>query len=94
MILHVQVESVELIRAYGNMLKLVLTRGKLLQQLKSAIAALQKAADSSSNVPVVLEKACHDIKKKVAKVDEQIKVGWEHLTPFGTFFLNLMWNLM
>jgi hypothetical protein len=70
-----QVESVELIRAYGNMLKLVLTRGKLLQQLKSAIAALQKAADSSSNVPVVLEKACHDIKKKVAKVDEEIKVG-------------------
>lgn len=70
-----QVESVELILAYGNMLKLVLTRGRLLQQLKSAIAALQKAADSHADVPVVLEKACHDVKKKVAKVDEDIKVS-------------------
>jgi hypothetical protein len=70
----VQVESVELIRAYGNMLKLVLTRGRLLQQLKSAVAALQRAADAHTDVPVVLEKACHDIKKKIAKVDEDIKV--------------------
>jgi hypothetical protein len=66
---------VELIRAYGNMLKLVLTRGRLLQQLKSAIAALQKVADSHADVPIVLEKACHDVKKKVAKVDEDIKVS-------------------
>jgi len=69
-----QVENVELIRAYGRMLKLVLMRGKLLQQLKSAIAALQKAADNQSSVPVALEHACHDIKKKVAEVDEDITV--------------------
>lgn len=77
MMLHgwLQVESVELVRAYGNMLKLVLTRGRLLQQLKSAIAALQKAADSHTDVPVVLEKACHVVKKKVAKVDKDIKVS-------------------
>lgn len=71
---YMQVENVELIRAYGHMLKLVLMRGKLLQQLKSAIAALQKAADNQSAVPVALERACHDIKKKVAEVDEDIAV--------------------
>lgn len=80
-----QVENVELIRAYGNMLKLVLTRGSLLQQLKSATAALQKAAEARTIVPAALERNCHSIKKKVAAVDEDIKVcfvgvGWVHST--------------
>lgn len=69
-----QVENVELIRAYGNVLKLVLMRGSLLQQLKSATAALQKAAEARTIVPDVLERNCHSIKKKVAAVDEDIKV--------------------
>ena len=65
----------ELIRAYGNMLKLVLTRGKLLQQLQSAIAAMQQAAEAHPAVPVALEAACHNIKHEVAKVDAKIKVS-------------------
>lgn len=68
----------ELIRAYGNMLKLVLKRGQLLQRLQSAIAALQKAAEVHAQVPAVLESSCHDIKKDLAKLDEKIKVCAVH----------------
>jgi predicted metal-dependent hydrolase len=69
-----QVDSIEVVRAYGNMLRLVLERGKLLQQLQSAIAALQKAAEVHAEVPVVLEAACHKIKERVTAVDGQIQV--------------------
>lgn len=57
------------------MLKLVLERGSLLQQLKSAIAALQKAAGERADVPAVLEQRCHKIKEQVDDVDEDILVG-------------------
>lgn len=84
----VQVEGVELVRAYGRMLKLVLARGKLLQQLQSAIAALQQAADAHTSVPAALESACHDVKEKVAKVDAEIQVGSHKAAQGSQVFIN------
>jgi hypothetical protein len=68
------VESVEVVRAYGGLLNLVLSRGRLLLKLQSAVAGLRKAAGEHAQVPVSLEKACLDLKDDVEELDHQIKV--------------------
>lgn len=69
-----QVENVEIIRAYGSLLQLVLARGKLLQRLHSALAALRKAAQDRPLVPAAMEGACERAAAEVDRVDRKIRV--------------------
>jgi F0F1-type ATP synthase delta subunit len=71
---HMQVESVEVVRAYGKLLNMVLQRGQLLRRLQSALAQLQKAAQEHPQVPEALEKACFDAQDDAEMVQFQIKV--------------------
>ena len=48
----------EVVRAYGRLVCLVLQHGRLLRQLLGATAALQREAQLWEEVPVAKEAAC------------------------------------
>ena len=72
--LFVQVVHVELVRAYGELVHLVLERGKATYELQLAIARLQKEAGEYMEVEVKLEEDVTKWKDKLKALNEEIKV--------------------
>jgi acyl transferase domain-containing protein len=68
-----QVVHVEMVRAYGTLLRLVMHRGQLMQQLQAAIAGLQHDAMVNEEVPVKKEEACFKVRDELDVVNEQIQ---------------------
>lgn len=74
-----QVVHVEMIRAYGRLVRMVVRRGKLLRKLQSATAALQKEAQDWQEVPVSKEVACYKIKDQIDQLSRDIQVNSQQL---------------
>lgn len=70
-----QVVHVEVVRAYGRLVRLVLQHGQLLRRLQCATAALQREAQLWEEVPVAKEEACYKLKKNIDKISLDIQVG-------------------
>lgn len=71
----VQVVHVEVVRAYGRLVRLVLQHGQLLRQLQGATAALQREAQLWEEVPVAKEAACYRFKEEIDRISQEIEVG-------------------
>lgn len=83
-----QVVHVEMIRAYGRLLGMVLQRGKLLRQLQTATANLQKEAMDWHEVPASKEVACYKIKDQIDQLSRDIQVRWKtDLAVYGWFIV-------
>jgi hypothetical protein len=71
---NLQVMHVEIVRAYGRLVRLVLQHGRLLRQLQSATAALQHEAQLWEEVPAAKEAACYKYKEEIDKISQEIQV--------------------
>eukprot|EP00775_Hariotina_reticulata_P002590 gene2590-2892_t len=69
----IRVVHVEMVRAYGTLLRLVMRRGQLMQQLQAAIAGLQHDAMLLEEVPVKKEEDCFKVRDELDVVNEQIQ---------------------
>lgn len=69
-----QVVHVEMIRAYGRLVRKVLKRGQLLHHLQAATASLQKEALEWTEVPASKEAACYKIKDEIDQLSQEIQV--------------------
>jgi hypothetical protein len=72
---NLQVVHVEIVRAYGRLVRLVLQHDRLLRQLQSATAALQHEAQLWEEVPVAKEAACYKYKEEIDKISQEIQVN-------------------
>jgi hypothetical protein len=75
-----QVVHVELVRAYGELVHLVLERGKATYELQLAVARLQKEAGEYMEVEAKLEEDVTKWKDKLVALNDEIKV---HLCLHG-----------
>ncbi len=71
----VQVVHVEMVRAYGSLLKLVVQRGETIRQLRTATAKLQKEAGIWTEVEAKLEDDVLALREKLAGIYREIQVG-------------------
>ncbi|KAF8062000.1 Pigl [Scenedesmus sp. PABB004] len=69
------VVRVEVVRAYGRLVRLVLRRGKLLRRLQAATTALQKEAQTWEVVPASREAACYTIKAQIEQLSAEIQAS-------------------
>jgi hypothetical protein len=70
-----QVVHVEIVRAYGRLVRLVLQYGQLLRKLQCETAALQREAQLWEEVPVATEAACYKTKEEIDRISQEIQVG-------------------
>ncbi|WIA18083.1 hypothetical protein OEZ85_009564 [Tetradesmus obliquus] len=68
-----EVVHVEVVRAYGRLVRLVLQHGQLLRQLQGATAALQREAQLWEEVPVAKEAACYRFKEEIDRISQEIE---------------------
>jgi hypothetical protein len=76
-----QVVHVEVVRAYGRLVRLVLQHGRLLRQLQCATAALQREAQLWEEVPAAMEATCYKIKEEIDRISQEIQVSRSGALP-------------
>lgn len=63
-----------MVRAYGELLQLVLRRGQLRRQLQQAVALVQREAQAQPEVAWAKVEACQRLREQLAELGQQIQV--------------------